>query len=910
MRKKLNRGLSVVFLSLPLQALALGVGEIETQSYLNQPFSAKIPLMDISTKDLDTVKVGLASSEVFRRSGLVLNPTIEQLQFELISDERTPFILVTSDSAIKEPMVTFLVEVSWGKGKIVREYTVLLDPPTVSAQPNTTAPVNPVVAAQTAPEADPAIMPDSVTASEPAISENITAEAPPAVNDDSSSQPTAMEVEVPVAEKMPVPPVVKAEKSITTLGEYGPVPRGDSLWAIARSSVRAMDDVSIHQAMVAIYKNNPRAFAGNMNLLKAGVVLRIPDAEEMTAVSDIRARSMVTEQASTWSAKVKKTDQTKQAQSEVPPLVDPAAKVEAAPAAKPEAAKPRLELVAPDDDMGDMITGAEDVAMADNPVNSADVAKPSVPANPIDPLSASAAGAELIKPSAETSAAAVGAAETQVSPLMAVINDDLAALQTQAASEPPAVEAPTAPTIQGDGSITEPMTMAVEPAVSAADPVAAVQPAPQAAAQADAPASSSTMMDRLLNPLVIGGVFAALLGGIFMFWRRKQQNQKSAEPEIRVGSEPQMQDDGMIVGEMPAAWGNEAKTASASSLAKMAVVQPESSSEDESAETDAAASAGTAPKSFGVDEEDSMAEADFNLSYGLHDEAIAAVEKGLSRDPSRRDLKLKRLEILFASGGNQKFLEYARAMSEESAGMADSYWDRAAVIGRQLFPEEMLFAGGRTAIKAAKIDIDFSNVEPAAAGTAGISIKSGAFANATEKPPSVESIDLNMDTGSSPASKSSAQPVNFETTGDASSTEDSSETKLDLAKAYIDMEEMQDARKLLDEVLTSGNPAQQNEANKLMSRISGAAAGVRTESTQLMQPISSDSVGGLDFKLDTSGIGGGKKGLDDVETKLDLAQAYLSMDDVEGAKNLINEVLEDGSQKQREQANALLAKIP
>ena len=116
--------------AIPLWAQALGLGELELNSGLNQPFDARIKLLSPTAGDLNNLKVQLADIDAFRRAGVDRPFILSKLKFEIeINETGADYIRVTSREPIREPFLNFLVEANWSNGRLFREYTVLLDPP-------------------------------------------------------------------------------------------------------------------------------------------------------------------------------------------------------------------------------------------------------------------------------------------------------------------------------------------------------------------------------------------------------------------------------------------------------------------------------------------------------------------------------------------------------------------------------------------------------------------------------------------------------------------------------------------------------------------------------------------------------------------------------------------------------------
>ncbi|MDZ7825701.1 MAG: FimV/HubP family polar landmark protein [Gammaproteobacteria bacterium] len=217
---------------------ALGLGEIAVESALDQPFEARIELRNVGSLERNEVIVNLASAEDFERVGVERFFFLSGLEFETdLSDPDGPLIQVTSDRAITEPFVNFVVEVLWPSGRLLREYTVLLDPPTYGEGVGGTAQVPSVSGGgrADAPAARPASRP--TTGAEPGAETNAAA-------DDGEGRLQG--------------------------DEYGVTGRNDTLWAIAAEA--RPNEVSVQQTMLALLRTNPEAFiGGNIDQLEAGL---------------------------------------------------------------------------------------------------------------------------------------------------------------------------------------------------------------------------------------------------------------------------------------------------------------------------------------------------------------------------------------------------------------------------------------------------------------------------------------------------------------------------------------------------------------------------------------------------------------------------------------------------------------
>ncbi|MCU6500316.1 pilus assembly protein FimV [Rugamonas sp. A1-17] len=230
-------------------ANAAGLGKLTVQSSLGQPLRAEIELTAVSAEEAGGLVAKLAPAEAFRTANIDFNPTLLSLRFDVEQRNGRQVIRVTSTQPVNEPFVDMLLELNWTGGRMVREYTFLLDPADMRAtqSPQVAAPVD--LARNAAPAA-------SVAPAAPAAAPV----APPA--------PAAVAPSAPAAQRAP---------ARQAASEYT-VKAGDNLTRIA-NQVKPVD-VSLDMMLVALYRANPEAFAGNnMNRLKSGHILAVPDAD-------------------------------------------------------------------------------------------------------------------------------------------------------------------------------------------------------------------------------------------------------------------------------------------------------------------------------------------------------------------------------------------------------------------------------------------------------------------------------------------------------------------------------------------------------------------------------------------------------------------------------------------------------
>ena len=295
-------------------ALALGLGEIKVKSQPGQPLLAEIPIISSEQGELEQLRARLASPTTFERVGLPRpQGLVNELDFSVALDEAgRPVVRVTSRTPVDVPAVNFLIEVDWGQGRLVREYSALVSAPgtlAAASQPVIDAPV----AAPTDTIARPA---QPVVATPP---ESVPAERTP----------------LPAPPRAPAPaPVAAAPAPQVAPGDaLAPVRRGQSLSQVAAPLARAQG-YTLDQAMVALLRANPEAFInGNINLLKQGAVLRVPESAEAQTIREDEAAALVRSQIAEW----------RRARAPIP---QPAAVVEPAAAATTAPQAPRTAPVA------------------------------------------------------------------------------------------------------------------------------------------------------------------------------------------------------------------------------------------------------------------------------------------------------------------------------------------------------------------------------------------------------------------------------------------------------------------------------------------------------------------------------------------------------------------------------------
>ncbi len=320
MIKTLRTAIATVLLLVAGNALALGLGQIEVKSRINQPLLAEIPIISTTPGELQALQARLASPDTFRRVGLAPPQGIAaDLRFTLGNDANgRPVIRVTTLAPVNQAVLNFLIEVDWGQGRLVREYSALVDAPRTASAPLQPAISAPVVAAPNVVQRPVATMPVAAPTPPPLQTQIATTSLPPMP----APAPVAM-APAPAAEPMPAPmsAAEPAPRSIAIMPtprqvvsatpapappaanaatQYGPIKAGETLSKIARGLDQARA-YSLDQTMLALLRANPDAFLDdNINLLRQGAVLRVPASDDRASISADEAQLVVREQMQQW----------------------------------------------------------------------------------------------------------------------------------------------------------------------------------------------------------------------------------------------------------------------------------------------------------------------------------------------------------------------------------------------------------------------------------------------------------------------------------------------------------------------------------------------------------------------------------------------------------------------------------
>jgi pilus assembly protein FimV len=874
--------------------MAAGLGKLTVLSGLGQPLRAEIEVAAVQRAEAETLGAKIAAREAFREAGVDYGPVVPQVRAAL---ERRPgnryVIALTTQQPVEEPFLDLLVELNWAAGRLVRQYTFLLDPAEYKGPQAITAP--PQVAT---PEVKPVEQPK-----------------PPAVTAETQPAPA------PAVQPAPGPgALVTAPPGAPETYE---VKQGDTLGKIAAAN--KPEGVTLQQMLVALQRANEDAFINhNMNLVRAGRVLTIPDKAAVEAVAAPDANKIVAAQAQDFNEYRAKLGQA----------------VAAAPA-RPEPAQQRAA--------GRITAQPEEAAAAPKPapkdelrISKADAAKGGKAAATAraDDI---AARERALKESNER----VADLEKNVKDLQKLLelkNQQFAELQkqAQAAKAAPAPKAPEAPKAAEPAPTPEPAPAMVakpeppkpeapkpeapKPEAVAAAPAATVEPpkpeapkaeapkpeAPKAAAPkkpAAPPPPEPSFVDMILDePLYLagggGGILALLIGGYL--WRKK----RSAKLENSLLGVTTT-DSSSVFGTT----GGRSVDTGGSSL-----------------QTDFSQSGIGA---IDTDEVDPVAEADVYMAYGRDAQAEEILKEALQKDPNRQAVRVKLLEI-YATRKDLKAFETTAGELYAASGGQGPDWAKAVELGQQIDPTNPMY-GGRPGAAPER-----SQPTPVLSAAAAVTAPGTDLALdvAGRTPPA---IDFDLDAGSR-GGGTAVPDLSLDVASQAPSdlgfdlnlggdSQKPAEEASDFSPSGTFIMDAATKKAVSDMVGAQGDAGSLSIDFELPGAKPAGTPASFDETARMMAQSQPSNVVDFDFKPEAPKAPGASQGVDlsaisfdlgkpageagapvnagwqEVATKLDLAKAYQEMGDKDGARELLNEVLKEGDAAQQQQAKTMLAAL-
>lgn len=776
-------------------AHAVGLGQVKLHSALNQPLSAEIELLSVGDLDDSQIFVKLASQEDFNRVGVDRDYFLTRIRFDVDIDRKTRsgVVRVRTSDIVREPFLNFVVEARWPNGRVLREYTVLLDlPVTQGAAAGARAPVVEKGVSATRAATQPR-QPAPVRTAVQQPNREAAAPRPRAAADNRMEQPAGE-------------------------GQYR-IQNGDSLWSIANRT--RPSGVSAQQAMLALQAHNPEAFASNnINRIKAGYVLRIPSESEIAAlISHQDALQEVAAQNQAW------RDGTDR------PLPTRVSSASEAPVAAPEASSGRLELSS---SAPQVASGAGSAAAA---TGAGPAAEASVTAAETAPVAISQPAAASSEGSSDAVRETLAATESEKTALQGELSETQGQLET----------------LERLVELKDQQMAALqnqEAAAAQAQPAAAPQaaPAPTTEAQAKPPFWAGWDMGLIFK--IVGGALLALIALLVLglLRRNKKKESRPARPAFErkpvlvatTGTQPvvsaeaakQMaaQDD---LGDFAAEIAAETATQELETLTEAGVDTLPDLDVLELPDADTAVVA-VVETSAQAQTGDVIGEADIYASLGRHGQAASLLKNALQGEPMNTALHLKLLEVYVDAGDRDAFRQHYQSIqdntSPQTLGRAKELLlgvdDPAVWLGEKRNTLEMpvVRADDLETLTQDTIDIDVSG-DDATATDLDFLADDSSVANTRE----VGVVELD-DTGEFDFSSfgvKEAEAAVAEDSLDLGHTDDLDflagtdevSTKLDLARAYVDMGDVDGARDILQEVIQDGDAAAKTEARKLLDTL-------------------------------------------------------------------------------------------
>ncbi|MDD4912192.1 MAG: hypothetical protein PHP57_07840 [Sideroxydans sp.] len=891
---------------------ATGLGGINVSSYLGQPLKAEVELVSLEKADRASVSARLASPESFKAAGVDYPYALPRLKFEAVNLNSSPAIRISSSQPVNEPFVTLLIEVTWSSGKLLREYTFLLDPADFKvpeAQPAPVSVIAPAVVVPAAPvresfesspataqqalvsEQQPQSAPEETTSTPASEMTHDAATKNEPTNDAAGVKENIDEAPLPVKSSSKLkassklPEKKKEAQQIAALLESVKVVKGDSLSKIAAKTKPA--EVSLERMLVAMYRANPDAFdSDNMNRLKTGKIIKVPVSTELEAVQQSEAEQEISAQVADWNAYRQQLSAIPTVSAQKSERQSVSGKVKSAVKDGAAAAK---------EDAKDVLKLSKGEAPNDKAVGAS---KPTSQEKSNAKEEEAVAKAKALKEAEERNALL----EKNVKDLqrLAELKNSISTPAESAAvvSSPVVESAPESSVVKAPVHAPEPaVTQSVEPQVED---------------------------DLLSDPLTLAGGLVALLalgGAGVYFARRKKGGKKSFADNEEVNGKASSEK--TFDGEIGNATGR---------IASPVVPSPETGDF-----TQMASFTQTALAPTGGDEIDPIGEADLFLTFGRDAQAEEVLKEALRINPSNTQVRLKLLSIYANRSDSDEFFTHANIIKDSGDKVA---WDKAAELGRAIDPTNPLYGGTddvtsvvetaqKMEVSAPSVDFDLgfggaTNQDSDFLGTVVLDTPVNeitAILTADElRPAQDEVMDFDVTgthPGGSPAATAIQEDVNDDLIFDVTSSQ------ANVAKSPPLQSDSSSLDDLVFDITANHNGLSSTESvspAKQEDNLSDHFSLDFPEALQTQAAVKSElasdmgladislSMDGLKLPSTTESVVKDER-WQEVATKLDLAKAYQEMGDDAGAKEILEEVLRDGDEQQRASANAMLQNI-
>lgn len=881
----LSAAVAVAVGAFSADASALALGRLNVQSALGEPLRAEIEVTEMTAADMDGLKIQIASADAFKAAGVPYNPALSDVR---VAIQRRPggnyVVRLSTNRGVSEPFIDLLLEANWSSGRVVRDYTVLLDPPTTRQAAAPVAPTAPQITA-----APPRAAAPVVVEAAPQARRQRSAPAPAAAPSESNNVRTGTGAGA-------------ADQQVTTKA-------GDTAGKIAAAYKPA--DVSLDQMLVALLRANPNAFVGgNVNRMKAGAVLDIPSSSQAESVTATEAKRTVTAQSQDFSQYRRR-------------LAENAPETSVADAGRQASGKVQ--------------TNVEDRNAANTSTDKLKISQGIAPGRPTDEQIAQAAETkarqerekELTKnlqdlnqlkaaagaPAAPGAApapapvAAAPAAATAPAPATPAATAPAAAASTQpaAAAAPAGQSAPAAPQAASPAPAASPEATAAAPATAQAPaPAAAPAPAPaakppvKAAAPAPAPKEQSFFSELMENPLMVAAAALVALLISFLLYRVLGRKRRDAGDSVFIESRiPKDSFFGASGGE---------------------------SVDTKNRGNSVVSSLSYSPSQLDAGDVDPVAEADVYLAYGRDLQAEEILREALRVNPERTAIHLKLLEI-HAKRRDLRAYEALASEVHKLTGGTGTEWNRVVELGKDLDPGNPLYEADGKSVSAAEAAAFAGTLAAASAAVSTPAPSPVEQAEAEAPPPafvpSVAPLDFDLDLSTPLAAASTAPaPINVSLPTAPAPIQS---TPRDIPRPIavpgglngggasthtpkIDLENDFDTAPGALEPVTNGSSLRDEER----TQPAPLRAGLPTDSGFIEFDMS--SLAGLSTRTPADTERGRlepiEEGADNPHViKLSLARELKALGDVEGARSLVEEVAAESSGDVKAEAKQMLGQL-
>ena len=645
----------IAALALSGAACAISMGGINVSTALGEPLNAEIQLVAAGKFDKNKMSAHLASPEAFKVAGLDYPGTLPKLKFEIEEHANgEPYIKLTSTQEVNEPFVSLLVELTWPSGQLLREYTFLLDPPGFKPeQPKMVEvqPLEPVVTATKEPK----------SGATKEVQTPIRAAAP---MDEKTS-----------VKKVSVPAPKPAEARNVSSGNIT-VKRGDTLSKIALEA--KSPEISLERMMVALYRANEGAFdSNNMNRLRVGKILRVPEADDLSKVGQVDALKEVRVQAADWHAYRMKLAAASGSVAEQAPKQESSGKISVMPDKTPAVKESAKEVVrlskgqAPGDKaatggnaqaMQEKLHAMEEDSTARSKTVKESNARIALLEKNINEMQ------RLLQLKAQSLPLAKPVQSKVEGPDLSKVEKTLPSKAEEPKAKPE-IKPEVKPEVKSAAESAVPAIARVaQPASAVLAPISAVPAIEHAVQSASAvnttkpttpkvEVPSPSLLNQLIDePLYLAAGAAALLalGGIGFKLVRRRNGGKNKDDEGVVGTH---------------------------------IAEPIAPSPDTGDFTQIATTSNIV-STTNQDDVDPITEADLFLNFGRDVQAEEILKDALKNNPGNQQIRLKLLSIYVKRKDTKTFSSVAREVKDSGDAAA---WSQAAAMGRKLEPNNPMY---------------------------------------------------------------------------------------------------------------------------------------------------------------------------------------------------------------------------